>query len=128
MIDYKLLIKIKAEISEDFYRYDGDYETWSEVIMDHPSNTLMQLYKQIPEDKRELYFEEHIIPFIQTFRNNCQDRVRKAIMAGYDVAELARKHYRASAASVDEDYIVWTDKTGDLSAEEVHTLLDLNNI
>jgi hypothetical protein len=61
--DSELYIKIIEELNDDLDRYDGDYDTWSEVALDCPSNTLVELLKKVPEDQVEemnVLIQQHI--------------------------------------------------------------------
>ena len=53
--DKKLWNEIKDELREDLSRYDDDYQTWSEVVLDCPSNTFEELLGKIPEDQNEIF-------------------------------------------------------------------------
>lgn len=63
ILDNPLYIQIIEELNEDLSRYDEDYESWSEIALDCPSNTLEELLDQIPEsDQKEwmVLIEQHI--------------------------------------------------------------------
>lgn len=53
-----LMKQIEDELSDDLDRYDGEWEVWSEVVMDCPSNTLEKLFGQIPEKYQEHYMRQ----------------------------------------------------------------------
>lgn len=53
MIDKKMIARIQEEVAEDLGRYDGDYDEWSEIAMDCPSNTLVEIIGELPDDEQE---------------------------------------------------------------------------
>ena len=56
-----LLKKIEFELNEDIYRFVesvDDLESWGENCISCPSNTLMELLRQIPEDECEEMYEK----------------------------------------------------------------------
>lgn len=65
MFDPDLVTKVKRELEDDLDRYDGDWDVWSEVVVDCPSNTLESLIGQVPEDQVGKFFETVIIPYIR---------------------------------------------------------------
>ena len=70
MVDSNLVEQIKSELNEDLYnRYDGEYDVWSEVVVDCPSSELEDLLGQIPEGEEEEYYEEHIYPYIRSLED-----------------------------------------------------------
>ena len=62
----ELINKIKDELVEDLSRYDDDYETWSRIVLDCPSDTLDNLLGQIPEDDYDRMYENVLHPFIRS--------------------------------------------------------------
>ncbi len=63
-VDQALLEKIMDELNEDRYRWD-DGDEWFETALDMPSNTLAELLQQIPEELEDVYWKQHIIPYMR---------------------------------------------------------------
>ena len=62
----QLAQQIRMELDEDLNRYDKDFEVWSEVVLDCPSDTLDELLGQIPEGEMEEMYEDIIYPTIRS--------------------------------------------------------------
>lgn len=64
----QLIQQIKDELVNDLGRYDGDYQSWREVVADCPSNTLKGLCNQLISlvgiEQFEQLMEDEIDEFI----------------------------------------------------------------
>lgn len=65
IFDNPLYVEIIEELNEDLDRYDGDYDVWSEIALDCPSNTLEYLMEKIPEK----YIDEWMVLINQHIRS-----------------------------------------------------------
>jgi hypothetical protein len=68
-ISKELKDRIEEELREDLSRYDDEYDVWSEVVLDCPSNTLDEILDEVPGDQLESVYEEVIIPYIRSLED-----------------------------------------------------------
>lgn len=57
-MDEQLLKAIEVELSDDLDRYSGDYDVWSDIVLDYPSLTLLDLLNKIPRELTDVYYKK----------------------------------------------------------------------
>ena len=67
-VDMNLVEQIKDALREDLSNFDDDWEPWSENAIDCPSEQVESLLAEIPEDECDLYYDQHIYPYINSLQ------------------------------------------------------------